>query len=211
MDPHERSTIVLDEDLEDLDELDVGEGWGELDEEEFQDEPEDEVEQGELEDEEELEQQCHQLGKKAPEKSCKVRRLGGKRTHPRSMTIAMKRLTREEMRQGVRLAPYMEYCRPKMRHECLSTQRPCPFVSCKHHLYLDVNPETGSIKINFPHLNVWEMDETCALDVASRGGITLEEVGEILNLTRERIRQVEVRGLIKLKMTGGLDGIPSAS
>ena len=34
------------------------------------------------------------------------------------------------------------------------------------------------------------------------GGITLEEVGEILNLTRERIRQVEVRGLLKLKMVG---------
>ena len=44
--------------------------------------------------------------------------------------------------------------------------------------------------------------ETCSLDVADRGGITLEEVGEILNLTRERIRQVEVRGLSKLKMVG---------
>ncbi len=45
------------------------------------------------------------------------------------------------------------------------------------------------------------MGETCALDVADRGGITLEEVGEIMNLTRERIRQVEVRGLLKLKMS----------
>jgi DNA-directed RNA polymerase sigma subunit (sigma70/sigma32) len=43
------------------------------------------------------------------------------------------------------------------------------------------------------------MQETCALDVADRGGITLEEVGEILNLTRERIRQVEVKGLEKLR------------
>jgi DNA-directed RNA polymerase sigma subunit (sigma70/sigma32) len=43
------------------------------------------------------------------------------------------------------------------------------------------------------------MKETCALDVADRGGITLEEVGEILNLTRERIRQVEVRGLTKMR------------
>jgi DNA-directed RNA polymerase sigma subunit (sigma70/sigma32) len=43
------------------------------------------------------------------------------------------------------------------------------------------------------------MHETCALDVADRGGITLEEVGEILNLTRERIRQVEVKGLEKLR------------
>ena len=48
--------------------------------------------------------------------------------------------------------------------------------------------------MNFPDLDVWELEDTCALDVADRGGITLEEVGEILNLTRERIRQVEVRG-----------------
>ena len=87
--------------------------------------------------------------------------------------------------------------------------RPCPFVSCAHHLYLDVNPDSGAIKLNFPHLEVWEMAETCSLDVADRGGITLEEVGAILNLTRERIRQVEVRGLYKIKNhTGGELGIP---
>ena len=73
------------------------------------------------------------------------------------------------------------------------------FVSCKHHLYLDVNPETGSIKVNFPDKEIWELAETCALDVADRGGITLEEVGNIMNLTRERIRQVESRGLVKLR------------
>jgi DNA-directed RNA polymerase sigma subunit (sigma70/sigma32) len=45
--------------------------------------------------------------------------------------------------------------------------------------------------------------------VADRGGITLEEVGAILNLTRERIRQVEVRGLVKIKdHTGNELGIP---
>ncbi len=77
-------------------------------------------------------------------------------------------------------------------------ERPCPFVSCKHHLYLDVSARTGAIKLNFPDLEVWEMTETCALDVADRGGTTLEEVGAIMNLTRERIRQVEVKGLAKL-------------
>ncbi|MDB5218595.1 MAG: DNA-binding protein AsgB, partial [Myxococcaceae bacterium] len=75
----------------------------------------------------------------------------------------------------------------------------CPFVSCKHHLYLDVSARTGAIKLNFPDLEVWEMTETCALDVADRGGTTLEEVGAIMNLTRERIRQVEVKGLAKLE------------
>ena len=92
-----------------------------------------------------------------------------------------------------------EHLRPQTRGECAHAVRPCPWVSCKYHLYLDVNPEKGSIKVNFPDREVWEMEETCALDVADRGGITLEDVGEILNLTRERIRQVEGNGLDKLK------------
>ena len=118
----------------------------------------------------------------------------------KAKTIAMKRLTREELRLGALLNPPIDEPRPRMRGECENDIRPCPWVACKHHLYLDVNPETGSIKINFPDLEPWDLKHTCALDVAERGGITLEEVGEIMNLTRERIRQVEVRGLLKLKM-----------
>jgi hypothetical protein len=135
-----------------------------------------------------------------PSQSRKVRQK--RRTRARSKTIAPKRLTKEELRLGALLPLFEDLERPKMRGECQGMERPCPYVSCKHHLYLDVNPETGSIKLNFPDLEVWEMADTCSLDVADRGGITLEEVGEILNLTRERIRQVEVRGLLKLKMVG---------
>jgi hypothetical protein len=125
-----------------------------------------------------------------------------RRTRARSKTIAPKRLTKEELRFRELLPLFEDVDRPTTRGACKEDVRPCPYVSCKHHLYLDVNPETGSIKLNFPDLEVWEMAETCSLDVADKGGITLEEVGEILNLTRERIRQVEVRGLLKLKMVG---------
>jgi hypothetical protein len=128
----------------------------------------------------------------------------------RSKTIAPKRLTRDERRLSELLVYPDDVDRPATREHCTQMARPCPFVSCSHHLNLDVNPETGAIKLNFPHLEVWEMAETCSLDVADRGGITLEEVGAILNLTRERIRQVEVRGLAKIKNddTGGELGIP---
>lgn len=127
----------------------------------------------------------------------------------RSKTIAPKRLTREEKRLAETMVYPTDVVRPQTRQECLAMERPCPFVSCSHHLYLDVNPESGAIKLNFPHLEVWEMAETCSLDVADRGGITLEEVGAILNLTRERIRQVEVRGLTKIKLhTGDELGLP---
>ena len=139
-------------------------------------------------------------GTEPPTVSRKVRRRR-RRSRPRSKTIAMKRLTREELRVGALLYPPVDIPRPHTRGACLQEERPCPWVACKHHLYLDVNPETGSIKINFPDLEPWELPETCSLDVADRGGITLEEVGEIMNLTRERIRQVEVRGLLKLKMS----------
>lgn len=120
----------------------------------------------------------------------------------RSRTIAGRRLTRAEIEEGKQLVDEMHYQRPETRADCVDGPRPCPFVSCKYHLYLDVKNETQSIKINFPHLEVWEMEETCALDVAERGGLTLEQVGRIMNLTRERIRQVESDGLERLRETG---------
>ncbi len=131
-------------------------------------------------------------------------RRPGKKGRRRSRTIATKRLSKEELAFAEELREF-DYDRPMARSECATGVRPCPYVSCKHHLYLDVNPDTGSIKLNFPDLEVWDMASTCALDVAERGGITLEEVGEILNLTRERIRQVEVKGLQKLRETA--DGL----
>jgi hypothetical protein len=134
-----------------------------------------------------------------PERSRKVRRYQ-RRSALRAKTIALKRLTKEELRIGREVFPPMPYSRPLTRAECEDGPRPCPYVSCKHHLYLDVNPETGSIKLNFPHLEPWEMLESCSLDVAERGGITLEEVGTIVNLTRERVRQVEVRATTKLRL-----------
>jgi hypothetical protein len=117
----------------------------------------------------------------------------------RARTISVKRMTKRELELGRMLYPEVEEIEhPVTRADCQGGERPCPFVSCKHHLYLDVSARTGAIKLNFPDLEVWEMVETCALDVADRGGTTLEEVGAIMNLTRERIRQVEVKGLAKL-------------
>jgi len=51
------------------------------------------------------------------------------------------------------------------------------------------------------------MGESCALDIADRGGTTLEDVGAIMNLTRERIRQVEVKALAKLEALRDMDAL----
>ncbi|MFT3837171.1 MAG: sigma factor-like helix-turn-helix DNA-binding protein [Myxococcaceae bacterium] len=126
----------------------------------------------------------------------------------RSKTMSRKEMARDLRRRRLTgdvdpeeqaLVTELESTRPKTRADCVNSPRPCMFVSCKYNLYLDVNPETGSIKLNFPDKEIWELPYSCALDVAEKGGITLEEVGDIMNLTRERIRQVETRGLTKIK------------
>jgi hypothetical protein len=131
------------------------------------------------------------------------RRRRWRRTGARARTVPIKKLTRAVLQLGAVMSPPVDLApgeRPRVRGDCSAGERPCPWVSCKHHLYLDVIPESGSIKLNFPDLEPWELAETCALDVAARGGETLEEVGGLLNITRERIRQVEVRALLKLRM-----------
>ncbi len=120
----------------------------------------------------------------------------------RSQTLSTRRMAREHRKMKARGEILSEegLNQPTSRSQCVNMPRPCLFVSCRHHLYLDINEETGSIKFNFPDKEIWELEETCALDVADRGGITLEEVGAIMNLTRERIRQLELSGLEKLKV-----------
>lgn len=109
----------------------------------------------------------------------------------RGASLAARRITRRDLELGRLMYPEDTSSeRPKTRGECEGGVRPCPFVSCKYNLYLDVS-DIGSIKLNFPDLEPHELLESCALDVADRDGATLEEVGDVMNLTRERVRQVE--------------------
>lgn len=115
----------------------------------------------------------------------------------RARTISIKRMSRPPSARddgrkelGVR--------RPATRADCVDGPRPCPHVWCKYHLYLDVSPRTGAIKLNFPDLEVWELGASCVLDVADSGGSTLEDIGELMNLTRERIRQLELQAVSRL-------------
>ena len=119
----------------------------------------------------------------------------------RSRSIRVLRVTRREAQDAVARARELEAEldeRPRQREDCANGPRPCPLVSCRHHLYLDVNPQTGTIKLNFPELEVWELVHSCALDIADQGGTAIERVGELLNVTRERIRQIETQALAKL-------------
>ena len=97
--------------------------------------------------------------------------------------------------------------RPRTRGACLSGPRPCPYVGCRYNLYLDTNSK-GSIKLNFPGLEPWELGDSCALDIAElEGGIVLEDISLIMNITRERVRQIEERALARLRSRRDLAAI----
>ncbi len=124
------------------------------------------------------------------------RRRSARKRAVRSRTISVVRTSKRELElERVRLRVLgiqLDDERPRTRGDCVDGPRPCPFVGCKFHLYLDVNATNGSIKLVFPDLEPHELVESCALDVADRGGETLEKVGELMNITRERVRQIEI-------------------
>lgn len=105
---------------------------------------------------------------------------------------------REDLRREVRargLAVYPEgVARPRTRGECIAGPRPCPWVGCAHHLYLEVKPN-GAIVYRFPGLEPGELTESCSLDVADQGEQTMERVGDAMNVTRQRVEQIEKRAL----------------
>ena len=121
---------------------------------------------------------------------------------PPKKTLAVRRITQLELATGraelQALGADEPYDRPKTRGDCARIPRPCPFVACKYSLYLDVS-ETGSIILNFPHLEPGAMPphQSCSLDLAERGAMTLEDIAVVTNLTRERIRQVELKALVR--------------
>ena len=106
---------------------------------------------------------------------------------------------------------------PRTRADC-EGEGTCLRISCRYNLALDIN-SNGSIKLegvatlrrtNQGWKGAEDFDdqviawleaapETCALDAAERGGMTLDEIGELLNMTRERARQIEEGALRKLR------------
>ncbi len=113
---------------------------------------------------------------------------------------------REEPSRVVRLAvvqapPSPAYRRPQTRGDCEDMPRPCPFVACRYHLAFDVLGG-GGVRENFPDLvsmeddsplDLEKMPATCALDEADRNGLEDTAVGVRMNLSRERVRQLELK------------------
>lgn len=112
--------------------------------------------------------------------------------------------------------------RPRTRAECEGGVRPCPWVSCKHHLAIDVLA-SGSIVLqgerghrgairnrrNRTHssfaarvddfVTLWwdpvraKHHHTCSLDIAAAAALALDTVGSLMWVTKERVRQIEIQ------------------
>jgi hypothetical protein len=104
-------------------------------------------------------------------------------------------ISEKEEDKRITLSRRSRKTRPTTRGECIGGQRPCPWVSCRHHLLVDVKPN-GTLILNHPGKDVDELEGSCALDVADRGGASLEKVGNLLGVVLERIRQLEAEAAI---------------
>lgn len=92
---------------------------------------------------------------------------------------------------------------PATRAECVDAPRPCPFISCRHHLWLieqrdrPGNPDRGAQGAAALH----PMGPSCSLDVAVKAH-SLNEVASILGVVPTRIHQITLLAIKKLRALG---------
>ena len=87
--------------------------------------------------------------------------------------------------------------KPRRRSDCAHGPRPCPWVSCRYNLYLDIR-EDGKLKLNFPDKEPDEVSASCALDLAEDGPRTLDSIAALMGMSKERARQLEAAAFEKL-------------
>ncbi len=105
--------------------------------------------------------------------------------------------------------------RPLTRGDCRDVPRPCPFVSCRFNLLIDVNAH-GAIRFNATDLppvtpgtnnadfeasaehatDVWasaERLDSCALDVIAARGcdeMTFDQIASAIGVSRQRVERI---------------------
>jgi hypothetical protein len=86
---------------------------------------------------------------------------------------------------------------------CRKLPGPCPHTACRFNLTSERRDKRGAKPAEM-HIPV--VRESCALEAAELGGMTLEEVASRFSITRERVRQIELTALTKLwSRLGGKD------
>lgn len=117
-------------------------------------------------------------------------------------TYRLAELTREAKKRrkaGLPASPKPAVPRPKTRADCVDGPRPCPWVGCRYHLYLDARP-SGALRLmhgdDVAHLQT--MPETCALDCAAKGPHDYDYLARAYNLTRQQVQSNAEFGMAKL-------------
>lgn len=86
---------------------------------------------------------------------------------------------------------------PTTYGDCKDHFEPCPWVRCHHHLLWDCYKLLKS-KGNIEIVRIlFSMPVTCSLDYTKQDH-TLEEIAQVFNMTRERVRQIEEKALRKI-------------
>lgn len=110
---------------------------------------------------------------------------------------------------------------PKTRAGCVNGPRPCPWLRCRYHMLQDLLPQIwrkpsrrplGPDQLDPDDTDaavdyLFKMPYTCVLDAVGPDSKTLEEVGQIFNITRERIRQLEARAVRRQRIIRILLGL----
>ena len=87
---------------------------------------------------------------------------------------------------------------------CRRLPGPCPHTVCRFNLTSERRDNRGAKPAEM-HLPI--VRESCALEAAELGGMTLEEIASRLSLTRERVRQIQLAALAKVSLhLGGNEG-----
>lgn len=116
----------------------------------------------------------------------------------KSLSIRATKLTRAELRDRAELQKLDLPSRPRNYHaECSNMIRPCPFFTCERHLKFDIT-NSGSLKDNFPGVELHEMEETCLNDVTEQGPQTIQRLGNLFNLTEHRSEQLVKEALAEM-------------
>jgi hypothetical protein len=111
--------------------------------------------------------------------------------------------------------------RPHTRGDCVDGPRPCPWVSCSEHLLhgrlqrsssgrdsdlpdaVTGQPRVAGDALSDDDCIAWleATPHTCVLDIADAGGASLDAVGQLFGVTRERVRQIERKAQQLLRPT----------
>lgn len=103
------------------------------------------------------------------------------------------------------------------RSDCKDGPRPCTQVSCKHHTLVEIGSQRSLKAVGLNRLRrgasaaeveEWteqaaeilvNMTETCTLDVADKGGVSGEYIGDVFQISREAVRLCTNNALTKLR------------